>query len=180
MFVGIDYSINSPAICMSTSEHIEDCHFYAFASNKKQESISHSQVNLTKRIKKFDNRIDKYIYNAETTIKILLDNNINHVSIEGYSYNSISSSTIQIAENGGILRYYLNKNNISWTEYAPTEIKKFASGRGNAKKDLMYHSWISVGGLDLSTILDTENLDSNPLSDIVDSYFIMKMGMISQ
>jgi Holliday junction resolvasome RuvABC endonuclease subunit len=37
----------------------------------------------------------------------------------------------------GVLKLFCEENSIEYRSYMPTEIKKFATGRGNAKKDLM-------------------------------------------
>ena len=41
------------------------------------------------------------------------------------------------AEMQGILKLFCEENNIEYRSYAPTAIKKFGTGRGNAKKDAM-------------------------------------------
>ena len=46
---------------------------------------------------------------------------------------------------------------------------KGATGKGNADKDMMYEAKI-----DLKKLFDTEKVE--PISDIVDSYFIQKVG----
>lgn len=37
----------------------------------------------------------------------------------------------------GVLKLFCEENGIEYRSYMPTEIKKFASGKGNAKKDVM-------------------------------------------
>jgi Holliday junction resolvasome RuvABC endonuclease subunit len=53
---------------------------------------------------------------------------------------------------------------------APTEVKKFATGKGNAKKDDMLEAFIIQTGVDPRVVLDYYG--ETPISDIVDSYFI--------
>ena len=57
----------------------------------------------------------------------------------------------------------------------PTTIKKFATGKGNADKTMMHKSFIEETGIDLKTTItpDKKEVD-NPVSDIVDSYYICK------
>ena len=59
--------------------------------------------------------------------------------------------------------------------FAPSEIKKFATGKGNANKMLMYEAFLEETGDDLALLfgIDTYNGES-PVSDIVDSYYIAK------
>ena len=54
-------------------------------------------------------------------------------------------------------------------------IKKFATGKGNADKDMMYDSFYKETKMNLKKIFDTEKV-GNPVSDIVDSYYIQKIG----
>ena len=58
---------------------------------------------------------------------------------------------------------------------APTVIKKFATGKGNAKKDMMLSNFITSTGCDVRQVLDYAG--DNPISDIVDSYFICEYGI---
>jgi hypothetical protein len=58
---------------------------------------------------------------------------------------------------------------------APTHIKKFATGKGNAKKEMMYESFLTETqrNLQLELEIKSEKI-GNPVSDIVDSYYICK------
>jgi Holliday junction resolvasome RuvABC endonuclease subunit len=71
------------------------------------------------------------------------------------------------------------KQKISFKSYPPTVIKKFATGKGNANKEQMYEAFVDE-------LLTPTNLKErltpkakkviNPISDIVDAYFIAKCG----
>ena len=54
-------------------------------------------------------------------------------------------------------------------------VKKYASGKGNADKQLMYDSFVKHTGVDLMKIFDMNKLN-NPVTDIIDSYYIAKVG----
>ena len=54
-------------------------------------------------------------------------------------------------------------------------VKKGATGKGNADKDMMYEAFVKETKIDLKKLFDTEKV-GNPISDIVDSYFIQKVG----
>ena len=56
----------------------------------------------------------------------------------------------------------------------PGVVKKYASGKGNADKQLMYDSFEHTK-IDLMKMFDMEKLN-NPVTDIVDSYYIAKVG----
>lgn len=50
------------------------------------------------------------------------------------------SSAISLIELGSVLRYFLWQEGKAWLECPPTTLKKFVSGKGNAKKeDIMMH-----------------------------------------
>ena len=57
----------------------------------------------------------------------------------------------------------------------PAMIKKFASGRGNAKKEEMHTAFVNETGVNLHAVLTPDsNSIKSPVSDIVDSYYICK------
>lgn len=97
------------------------------------------------------------------------------VYIEGYSFGSKGRGVFQIAENCGILKYRLQEKNIPYDTVVPSVVKKGATGKGNADKDKMYEAFIDETKIDLKKIFDTEKVN-NPVSDIVDSYYIKKVG----
>jgi len=97
------------------------------------------------------------------------------VFIEGYSFGSKGRAVFQIAENCGILKYRLEYLNIPYETVVPSVVKKFATGKGNADKDTMYESFLEETKIDLKKIFDTDKV-GNPISDIVDSFYIAKTG----
>ena len=97
------------------------------------------------------------------------------VFIEGYSYGSKGQALFQIAENCGILKYRLQEKKYPYQTVVPSVVKKGATGKGNADKDMMYEAFKKETKLDLKKIFDTDKV-SNPISDIADSYFIQKVG----
>ena len=58
---------------------------------------------------------------------------------------------------------------------APSVIKKYATGKGNADKEKMYDSFVKETKCDLFKIFEVDKLQ-NPITDIVDSYYITKLG----
>ena len=54
-------------------------------------------------------------------------------------------------------------------------VKKFGAGRGNAKKEEMHQAFVNETGVNLHSVLtpDTNSI-KNPVSDIVDAYYICK------
>ena len=76
-----------------------------------------------------------------------------------------------IGENTGLLKHKLYKNNLYPKVVTPTEIKKWATGKGNASKTDMYNAFVDQTGVELKDILECEP-ESTPLSDVVDAFLI--------
>ena len=71
------------------------------------------------------------------------------------------------------------KKKIPFISVPPTVIKKFATGKGNSNKEKMYEAFTAevLTPLDLKERLTPKAKSiKNPVSDIVDSYFICKYG----
>ena len=177
--VGIDYSLNSPAVCVSTNggTAFSDCTFYYLTSKKKyigkmlENIIGYEHKEYNGPIERFKNLSDWVLHILDTLHKKQEDKII---FIEGYSYGSKGQAIFQIAENGGILKYRLQKRYKCKT-IVPSVIKKFATGKGNADKEMMYEVFKKTQGTDLMKVFDTEKLN-NPITDIIDSYYIMRAG----
>lgn len=59
------------------------------------------------------------------------------VVIEGYAWGAKGSSVISLGELGGVVRVALADSGFTYVEVNPSTVKKFATGKGNAKKDEM-------------------------------------------
>jgi len=92
------------------------------------------------------------------------------VNIEGYAMGS-TGLIFNIAENTGLLKHKMYKEGIEFTITSPSANKKFATGKGNAKKDQMYEAFVEKTGLNLLQIFGTKTV-GNPVSDIADAYFL--------
>ena len=177
--VGIDYSLTSPAICINYNG---DLMFY-YLTNKKKYIGQMSNYIIGYEHKEYDTPIKRFSQISDWVIKKIhtLQFNLNNslqVFIEGYSFGSKGQAIFQIAENCGILKYRLQELNIKYETIVPSVIKKFATGKGNADKDMMYNSFFKETKMNLKKIFDTEKV-GNPISDIVDSYYIQKCGINS-
>jgi Holliday junction resolvasome RuvABC endonuclease subunit len=96
------------------------------------------------------------------------------VAIEGYAYGA-QGRVFHIAENTGILKYKLYEASIPLEVVTPSHVKKLASGKGNADKTMMYESFLKETGIKLKDTISPNKKDiGNPVSDIVDAYYICK------
>ena len=176
--VGIDYSLNSPAICIvGDNFNFNNCSFHFLTSKKKHIGqfgknifgYEHKEYNTP--IERFSNistwALDTIHKHKSETAKVF---------IEGYSFGSKGQAVFQIAENCGILKYRLQMSpSILYDTVVPSVVKKFASGKGNADKQLMYDSFKEHTEQDLLKLFDMGKLN-NPVTDIIDSYYIAKVG----
>jgi len=171
--VGIDYSLTSPAICINIDN--ADVLMFYYLTNKKKYIGKMSEDIIGYEHKEYDTPIRRFTY--------ISDFIFDHVSglinpiifIEGYSFGSKGQGIFQIAENCGILKYRLQEAKIPYETVVPSVVKKGATGKGNADKDMMYESFNKETNIDLKKVFDTDKI-GNPLSDIADSYFIQKVG----
>jgi Holliday junction resolvasome RuvABC endonuclease subunit len=59
---------------------------------------------------------------------------VSHVMIEGYGYAN-PHTLVTLVELGTLVRQVLHESEARWEEVPPPTLKKFTTGRGNAKKD---------------------------------------------
>ena len=171
--VGIDYSLTSPAVCINN----EGEYMFYYLTNKKKYIGQMAKNIIGYEHQEYDTPIKRFSQISDWVFDILKDtfHKQQQVYIEGYSFGSKGQGIFQIAENCGILKYRLQENKISYDTVVPSVVKKGATGKGNADKDMMYEAFVKEIKLDLKKIFDTEKV-GNPISDIVDSYYIQKVG----
>ena len=189
MKIGIDYSLSSPGVCVNTSEgefKYEDCTFYFLTNTKKYDAtFCRPFVTNVRYIgtshKPYTSEPERYSQIADWAINIIKSygdattgmNRIKPtIQIEDYSYGS-TGRVFHIAENLGLLKYKL-KIECGWdyTLLPPSVVKKFATDKGNANKDLMLDAFEKDTGTNLAQVFDTTS--KSPISDVADAYFICK------
>ena len=167
--VGIDYSLTSPCVCVNDGKKIM---FYYLTKKKKHLGKIADNI-IGEEHREYNTPIERFS-NISTWVMSKLPKSLK-VYIEGYSYGSKGQALFQIAENCGILKYRLQEQNISYDTVVPSVVKKGATGKGNADKDMMYEAFNKETKIDLKKLFDTDKV-GNPISDIADSYFIQKVG----
>jgi hypothetical protein len=187
MKIGIDYSLSSPGVCVNTSEgefKYEDCTFYFLTNTKKYDTTFRENIAFGKSAVEFIgsphqlytseperyNQISDWVIDIINSYVFWQEQPI--IQIEDYSYGS-TGRVFHIAENLGLLKYKL-KMECGWdyTLLPPSVIKKFATDKGNANKDLMLDAFEKDTGANLPKIFDTTS--KSPISDVADAYFICK------
>ncbi len=113
--------------------------------------------NRIKRIYKLIQELLNYVYTITDDGRTLF-------GIEGYSYGSRQFAH-QLGELGGCLRLELYRGCWDYKEYAPTMVKKFTTGKGNVKKELMLLHVFKKWGFETSS------------SDLADAYAIAQLRL---
>ena len=174
MYVGIDYSLSSPAICVSKTEecNLDDCTFYYLTTKKKYVGIwDNIQGNLHEP---WSTAEERYHHISSWTLRCVpSDSKV--ITIEDYAMGA-KGRVFHIGENAGIMKYRLWYDKHTFQTLSPSEVKKFATGKGNANKEKMYEAFIAEHKYNIKDILAQDTLDS-PVTDIIDAYYICKAGI---
>ena len=180
VYAGIDYSMTCPAIAIWDSTKtlsFENCHFFFV---KKEPKFIRDYKNVHGILMpEYENDVDRFDKLSDIVLTILKKFDVKKVCLEGYSMGSSKGLVFNIAENGGLLKYKMFKNQIEFITPAPTQIKKFWTEKGNAKKDLMHDTLLQKENVSVESLIGVDKMKS-PVSDIVDSYamlqFLIKNG----
>lgn len=205
--IGIDYSLISPAICVYKDGEYSFISFFDdygkdWKSSKSKAFFYHQELNKFMELNPYTRHIEKKTYREEQKTKMAAAKMIAHkisnrlvelvgdedviIGLEGFSYGSISSSTLDLALFNSFLRIKLLEDfgEDCLVIISPTEGKKRLSGKGNAKKDDMILAFIENRTQDpdlekcslwqycKNNELDYKNI--KPIDDLVDSYGILR------
>ena len=184
---GIDYSLTSPAICVYKEEDggyfdFDRCVFHYLSNNERQQQLASRSGLDNLKVEPYpewqseEERHEKLATWAYQRVQ-----GCEEVFLEGYAFATSAQAGVRsIAENTGLLKHKMWKQKIPVTNYPPTVVKKFATGKGNANKEQMYEAFVDelLTPTDLKERLTPKATKViNPISDIVDSYFIAKCGI---
>lgn len=199
---GIDYSISSPAMCICTGDFkFENLQFF-YVSEKKRWNNAQFLSGQIEGFKALDKEqfldIDRITHLStiftDCIFDIIQDGEQVEIGVEDYAFAANGNITL-LAESMGILKYKLRTDNHNVKPYAPTTIKKFARNvypidkqrKSDGKlikmdKVAMYDAFVYDTGIDLLKEFGLTQLVTksgtptmgNPITDIVDAYFIAK------
>ena len=204
--VGVDFSLTSPAICVLKNDEYLFVSFFNDSGKDWRRSKSktykyHNDLCKIIDVVPYTRKIDDSVYRNEQRTKMtdalmisnliieklkeIIDDDV-IIGLEGFSYGSISSSTLDLAMYNSFLRMKLIESfgydclNI----ISPTEGKKKLFGKGNAKKDDMIQAFID-NKLDDNILIKNvlwqyckingvDFKQPKPIDDLVDAYAILK------
>lgn len=193
IYIGIDPSINSTGICKLICDDndniLNEEYFIIYPSKNKltkKQKAAEDKIDNFKYIQYDavdlkDFKDDYFVYEKLKTENIInlmsvIDNIVNadlnnlninlYVLQEGISYGSSlrTKSIFDLAGINFLLRsLFIGKNNINFTISPPANIKKFITGKGNSKKDIIIDMFLSTH----QKLKDIPKID-----DIADAYYM--------
>jgi len=176
-FCGVDYSITSPCLCFYEYQadqefNLKNCFFHFLTNKQKYNGLFDYRYCGTK-IEAYKTQTQRFIQNADWAINKMKEYEALHVALEGYAFGA-KGRVFDIAESTGILKFKMFEEKTKWFSVTPTEIKKFATGKGNASKDMMYEVFSEETSTNIADDLSPGIKLGNPVTDIVDSYYLCK------
>lgn len=148
--MGIDLSTKATGVVFlrETGEPIPECLFY--------EELAVGNLTGMRRAQEMVLQIMTLIHNERP----------DRIVIEGYSLNTKNaSSIIPLVEIGALLRFMLMIDGMEWYDPRATEVKKFATGKGNVGKDVVMMWVLKRWGFTSET------------NNIADAYVLAALGL---
>lgn len=175
LIAGVDYSMTCPCICVfngnEKSFSFSKCKFYYLTDRKKYSTYYLANI----KGETFDDYIGDYMrFDSISTWAMKYLTGVEQVCLEGYAYGA-KGKVFHIAENTGVLKYKIYQLQIPLEVVPPSEVKKMATGKGNALKEQMHEAFMKESDVDLIKTITPGRTDIiSPVGDIVDSYFVCK------
>ena len=177
IFIGIDFSISSPAVCINDDNKFSYYSLYRPGKLTKKEVIG---IDVLKEFKNLSLNINKPIVESKNyqlretnnliEAEFLTDSIIEYIQskikdsevkigLEGFSYGSTGNRLAELAGYNYLLRHKLIKNNYNFSIYSPKTIKAVA-GNGNYNKDQIAESYLNIIDDDELRIFLNDNKDT--------------------
>lgn len=81
--------------------------------------------------------MERLLWLRAQVMTMVQENDQHIVYIEGYSFSSRNSHAHGLGELGGVIRLSLYERGIPYVDVPPSSLKKYATGKGNARKELV-------------------------------------------
>lgn len=178
--VGIDYSMTCPAACSYNPSITQFWFANELKGDVKLPRVTAVETpkfdSVSKRAAWLANRFTDWFFQSGSYP------DTKEVYIEDYAF-SATGRVFHIGENAGILKYFLDYHSLTYHVIAPTKIKKFATGKGNADKNKMTAAFLEAypdakawAPLLFPRMSADTNLAKSPLADLADAYWIARFG----
>lgn len=170
---GIDYSMTSPAICIHRGDEwsFDNCKFY-FRTDKKKLELKTKQFESS-FIESWGCTEERFAAGAAWAGGILSTESPSLVTLEGYAMGA-KGLVFHIGENTGQLKQTLWKLRLEFDVPAPSAIKKFATGKGNANKEKMEEAFVAETKFDMRKLTGQSAMSFTPSADLIDAYYMAK------
>jgi crossover junction endodeoxyribonuclease RuvC len=163
--IGIDPSLTSTGIVVLRDGNLE------LAETTK----NRPELGIIERVRLIRERINDIILNLKTRQKSKEGfpywQAPDLIVIEGFSYGSKGRSVFDIAYLGWRIREELERfktdEDILWIEVPPSQLKQFATGKGNANKEIILQQTYKHWGVEFS---DNNQADAYVLAQIGKAY----------
>ena len=158
LFAGIDLSFTNTGIVIidTTGKIVEQ----ALISTKHKKDNPHD---IEERIMFINTAVYEFLKKYSETLKFTL--------IEGLSFGSAGESTFQLAALNYFIRITLFQNKILFGSIPPTKLKKFVTGTGQCKKNLILKEVYKKWGMDFN---DDNLCDAFSLAKMAQFNFLNK------
>lgn len=173
LLAAIDWSLTCPAIFIGGEGYVTRIHSI---SKKHMGKYLDDSIILHDAFDWKDNQ-DRFDKMTDWAVNVIKTEKTEIVFIEDYAFAGNGRIT-DIAECVGVLKHKLYKEGLMVVPVSPSSVKKTATGKGNATKDMMVDAFIEKTGINLFEtfgINRTQKIPS-PIQDIVDAYWIGKHG----
>jgi len=182
LLIAFDYSLNSPSMASIVSDlpmKLSNIKTLVITKDPPKKTLNQSfdfrivkQNDSYSSIEHYADLASHFISEIEHLHFEYKTSNI-VAAFENYAFGVRGNYSYKIAEATGILKYELYVRNIPVTVYPPTTIKKFATGKGNSNKVVMYEFFVQKFG---ETAIKTNmKVGQSPFADIVDSIWTLNL-----
>ena len=196
-FVAIDYGLRSPAMVAyhTTAGKYTWCYMSTTKSKLKDDhNLQSALIDVPKSVNQdlLEGSIDAsmFRYNQISdyfmwTIDGLIGPK--QIFLEGYSLGSVGK-VFSIAENTAILKQKLYNNGHVVSVFPPTVVKKYATGKGTASKQMMREQFLKPHSIAnkrklieprITDLHKVAHYKESPMSDLIDAYYVLMYGMSS-
>lgn len=176
--LGIDYSLSCPALCFLDPDRGPQWWVHYKLHGKPYKPIPRITWTPSTTV----GEIPRYIELAQWVLQIVDQQRPSHIILEDYAFGA-SGRLTQLSENAGTLKVKLFETfpTIPVHVVAPTSMKKFATGKGNATKDIIWEAFVATfpEGKDWHTHCHPKAKKiGSPAGDIADAYFLAQYGVV--